>query len=82
MKNLKVGDVIKLKKEHSKHISDSFNFANNIEREIDSMCQRVSEIKKKTWEFVYETNPDLKNYVLSHNMEDGTLIIINKIGEK
>ena len=74
-KKYKVGDVIKLKKEHSKEIDSRFDDIKAMQVEIDSMAKRIYLMKEKIWIFIREIKPEFADCELSYDIQKKHIII-------
>ena len=71
----KVGDVIKFKREVKRELANRFNDIRFLDSEIERLSISTRKKERLLWDFIYEVNPDIKEFELSYNYKNQTIMI-------
>ena len=75
MKEVKVGDIIKLKEDHAEFVTGMFSKCDALHSEVIDLSKTKNDLRKTIWDFVYSMYPELENLGMSYNREKGELLI-------
>ena len=78
MGKVKTGDIIKLKPEYVKELNNRNEEINSLMNMIEYLSKLIRDKNKVFWDFVTEIYPETKDYVLSLDKIEGTILVKTK----
>jgi len=74
-KELKVGEIIKVKEEHQEYLKDSREKINASVQAIEILTYRLDDKRRQLWDFINEAYPETKDKSLSLSTLDNHILI-------
>lgn len=81
MKEVKVGDTIKIDKKYYEHLGELTDRAKTARIAYDEAIERIESAKKNLWCFLHTINPEIVDFLATFNKKDMTLLITRKLNQ-